>query len=213
MIMSLSRGPGKVAINGVADDFERASLGSNWTLYVGNSSTTGIVASSDMGVLAFSGVHIAAWAGPAVGADQFSEARSSTGLVSNMQHQVFARRRTSDGARYALHYNPEAANNIIPASPQWEIKYDGVASAQTRLIATSSLPAPSPGDTLRLEVRGSSTVELKAYHNGILIMTATDTDANRVISGPPGLVFREFVGASITYPSPVWENWSAGTLL
>ncbi len=204
-MMYFGRGPALTVSTSANDDFERSSLGTNWTATLGSPVT---VNSSDLGAGSFSGVHIATWAGASFLPDQFCEAKIAPDLVSNMQHQVFVRRRSSDAARYAFHYNGEAT-----PSPRWEIKYDGVATEFTYLLATSTDPAPVPGDTLRLEARGTNPVTIKGYHNGVLLLTGTDSTADRITSGPPGLVFRAFVGASLTYPSPVFENWSGGTLI
>lgn len=189
----------------VFDDFNRAApLGSNWTVLLGNAT---IVGSAAFGASAFSGIHIANWVGSTLGADQFAEGVIATGRDPLMQAQVYLRRRAADGARYALHYDFEFAG-------YWEIKYDGVATEFTRSLATSVAAADAPGSVLRLETRGTgASVNLKAYHNNVLIMEADDTHADRITSGPPGLVCREAVGAGLAYPSPVFASFAAGTLL
>lgn len=191
--------------NIVSDNFERPILGSNWNVNLGN---VGIVNQSDIGLTAESGVGIASWVGSSPPADQYSEAIISTSIANNMLTQVFTRRRTSDSARYAFHYNK--GPNVV--TPMWEIKYDGVPTAQTRVLASSTSAAPSPGDVLRLEVRGSNPVELKGYQNGILILSITDSATTAIVSGQPGLTFRLVIGGTTTYPSPVFENWSGGGL-
>jgi hypothetical protein len=208
-MIAKARGYGRVTSGGITDNFERASLGANWTVPIGNA---GIVGSSDLGMLGFVGVHIVLWQGSVLDADQFAEATISTELVAQAQAQVFARRRSSDTARYAFHYNPEGDQQVPP--PQWEIKYDGVPTPDVKLLATDSVTAaPVPGDRLRIEVRGSTTVNIRGYHNGRKVIEANDSSAERIASGPPGLVFRAFVGATLTYPAKVFEDFAAGSLI
>ncbi len=182
------------------DDFERASLGGNWQQNIGSG---GIINNSDLGILSGS-ISINSWVGSTFSNNQFSQAQISTNASSEMQKQVFVRRRSSDAARYAFHYN-------IESSPlRWEIKYDGVPTAQTKLLATNSTaPAPVPGDTLRIEAEGDN---IRGYHNGNLVLSATDSSAEKITSGPPGLTFRLIGNANVSQPEPVFENWSGGSL-
>lgn len=70
------------------------------------------------------------------------------------------------------------------------------------------------GDHIRVEVRGTNPVELKGYRNGLLILTASDTEAVRIdTAGPPGMAYRLTAGFTVTYPTPVYDSWSAGTML
>ena len=190
--------------SGVSDNFNRSSLGPNWLSHLGNAS---IVAGADWGPSAAFGIHITSWTAP-VGVDQFAEATVAAGVNPKMQYQVYVRRRASDAARYGFHYNFEAS------PPRWEIKYDGVPTSLTRIVATSSAPTPGPGSKLRLEARGSgAAVSLKGYHNGTLVCSGDDTNSDRITTaGPPGLVCRAFVGQTITYPSPVWTDFTTGAL-
>jgi hypothetical protein len=204
-VIARSRGYGRTVTDAVADDFQRASLGANWTRPLGDAV---IVNSQSLGAGSFSGVHIAIWNGATQpGANQFAEVRVATD-IGDMQHQPFVRRRTSDGARYGLIYDTDS-------TPFWAIKYDGVPSQDTRLFLAPGYTTPlAPGDVMRLEARGSSPVSLRAYHNGRLVLAVDDSDANRVTSGPPGAAYRATLGApALTYPSPVYETFAAGTLL
>lgn len=198
------QGAGKLVYPVAADDFQRASLGSNWSVILGNSS---IVASADYGLSAAS-IGIATWVGTSLTADQFCEATLAADWDTDLLAQICVRRRSSDSARYAFHYDSDF-NDGNP-TVQWEIKYDGVASQDTRSLAgDTTRPGPVPGDTLRLEIRD---YELRAYHNGELIFNVTDTDASKIASGPPALVGRASVGASIAYPAPVFSSWRGGSL-
>ena len=76
------------------------------------------------------------------------------------------RRRASDNARYGFHWNDESTF-------KWEIKFDGVPTAQTRIVGSAAGTAPQLGDTLRVEARGNV---IKGFHNGVEVVSATDTD-------------------------------------
>ena len=181
---------------GASDSFERAELGSSWTVHVG---VPGTVAGSDLGLLSGS-IAILSWAAP-LPADQFSEAEIAEAIDPRMQRQVFVRRRASDSARYALHYN-------LGVSPQrWELKYDGVPPSQTRLLATAASPSgPVPGDVIRIEAEGET---LRGYKNGRMVIQAADTSSQRIVAGAPGMAF-VLIGASVSRPAPVFERWRGG---
>lgn len=200
-----SRGRGKTLTGVTVDTFERASLGANWTSVLGNPA---IVASSDFGASAFSGIHIATWTGTTPTVNQFAEAVISSGMNAQMQGQVFVRRRTSDSARYAFHYDAE---NLY-----WQIKYDGVPTESVRSLATDAVTAGyATGDTIRIEVRGTgAAVNIRGFRNGRLLLEVDDVHADRITTnGPPGLTIRAFVGASLSYPQAVFESYAVGSLL
>lgn len=204
MLITTLAGPSGPTVS--ADNFERNRLGANWSVPFGPVS---IVNNSDLGLRSASPLGIASWTGSALGADHYSEGQISSDRVSNMLTQVFARRRSSDAARYGFHYANDPGK-----TPEWQIKYDGVPTAQTRILATNrTVPAPRPGDRLRIEVRGSNPVEIRGYHNGVLILTASDTTSSRILNGLPGLAHRLQVNTTTTYPTAVWESWAGGTLL
>ena len=184
-----------------ADDFDRASLGPNWRIHVGD---PGIIGSSDLG-LRSGKFGLLSWAHTwGVGPNQFSEAEISEGSDEGMAKGVYVRRRASDGARYQLHYD----TNGTPAEPRphWQIKYDGVSSPKTRVLAIALSPsAPVAGDVLRIEVQGET---LRGYKNGQLVLTATDS---AISSGTFGVAFTTS-GLVIPLPSRVFERWAGGAL-
>lgn len=208
-------GPGRTISDPVTDNFNRASLGANWTANTGTSDT---VSSTSWGIVTSGTIAVGSWAGtPTPAVDQYAEATIATGwsaATSKLLLGVNVRRRSSDSARYMLSYS----NDPGDADPTtgWVIKYDGVASELTRILLTNTtLGAPVAGDRLRIEARGSgATVTLKGFLNGILIFEGTDTNADRIVTvGPPGLVARVFVGETITYPQACFTDFAAGTLL
>lgn len=187
----------------VYDDFERHSLGPSWTLLVPGS---GIVNQSDLGVVSGTGCAVG-WTASTFAVDQFSETRISLDVNPVMLQQVFVRRRASDNARYGFHWNGD------PGNSRWEIKYDGVPSPQTVILASLNGSGPAPGDTLRLETCGTSPVMLRGFRNGQLLLTAFDSSPQRIVTaGVAGVVSRPMQGSTITPPSPIFESWSGGSL-
>jgi len=131
-----------------------------------------------------------------------------------MLTQVYVRRRTNDLARYGFHFNDENEDGTGIANPRWEIKYDGVPTAQTRILASVPATMPQPGDTLRIEVRGTSPVLIKGFHNGMEVISATDSAHQRITaSGVVGMVSRVRRGGFTAPPnSPVFAGWRGGSL-
>ena len=124
----------------VFDDFERTTgLGHNWTVFAGNSSV-GIVNGSDIGLVSGpSLIGISGWTANIFSADQYSEAQISSNALDSMLKQVFVRRRNSDFARYAFHWNNAFGG-------RYEIKYDGVPTPQVRVLTSVPSTPPLPGD-------------------------------------------------------------------
>lgn len=127
--------------------------------------------------------------------------------------QVFVRRQGGDGARYGFHYNFEAGKG------QWEIKFDGVVSAKTRILATNaSFAPPEKEGTLRIEATENSIsgfYKCPTCQSFSLVLTAADKDPQAILrSGQPGLVSRERVDIplQIKYPTAVFASWSGGNL-
>lgn len=193
------------------DDFERAALGGNWTRFSGSDAE--IVNGSDLGKPASAWVFVG-WTASEFAADQFCEAVIADGRPDTMLTQVYVRRRTSDLARYGFHFNDENEDGTGIANPRWEIKYDGVPTAQTRILASVPATMPQPGDTLRIEVRGTSPVLIKGFHNGVEVVSAADSAHQRITtSGVVGMVSRLRRGGYTAPPnSPVFASWRGGSL-
>jgi hypothetical protein len=181
----------------VSDDFERASLGSNWRVHFGSA---GIVGGSDLGLLSGTFALLSrAASGPR---DQFSEAQVSAN-ADKADKGVFVRRRASDAARYQLHYDTNGTD--ADPRPHWQIKYDGVPTAKTRILASNfSARAPVPGDVLRIEAEGR---EIRGYLNGKLVLSARDA---AIPAGTAGVALLKLGG--VTAPTAIFERWLGGSL-
>jgi hypothetical protein len=193
------------------DDFERVSLGGNWTRFSGSDAE--IVNGSDLGKPTNAWLFVG-WTASEFAADQFCEAVIADGRPVSLLTQVYARRRTNDLARYGFHFNDENEDGTGIANPRWEIKYDGVPTAQTRILASILATMPQPGDTLRIEVRGTSLVNIKGFHNGVEVISAMDSAHQRITtSGVVGMVSRLRRGGYTAPPnSPVFASWRGGSL-
>lgn len=193
------------------DDFERATLGGNWTIVYppAPNDQVRIIGASDLGMgPGTQGFFLVNRTAPVFAADQFCEGTIPTDVTAGWAHQVYVRWRASDRARYGFGYN----NDPNQASfGDWYFKYDGVPTAQTRYFATTpATVTPQPGDTIRLEIRGYT---LRGYLNGTMVLEATDTDATKIADGPPGLAARWANGnTSTAIDVRVWESWAAGSL-
>ena len=194
-----------------ADDFERPTLGPNWTVVYPPppNDQVRVVANSDVGMgPGPQGFFLINRTSPVFSADQFSEATIPTDVTAGWAHQVYVRWRASDRARYGFGYDSD------PNQAQfglWYFKYDGLPTAQTRYFATSPATiTPQPGDTLRVEVRGYT---LRGYLNGTKVLEGTDLDASKIADGVPGLAARWANGNTQTTTTvKVWESWAGGSL-
>lgn len=207
LLMSFAAG----AQDPARDDFERVSLGGDWTRFSG--SNADIVNGSDLGVPTNIWLFVG-WTVSAFAADQFCEAVIAVGRPETLLTQVYVRRRTNDLARYGFHFNDENQDGTGIANPRWEIKYDGVPTAQTRILANVAASMPQPGDTLRIEVRGTSPVLIKGFHNGVEVVSAQDSAHQRITTaGVVGMVSRLRRGGYTAPPdSPVFASWRGGSL-
>jgi hypothetical protein len=193
------------------DDFERPSLGSDWTVIYppAPNSQVQIIDSSDLGMgPGPQGFFIVNWTKQTFSADQFCEATIPADATAGWAHGVSVRWRASDSARYMLAYDNDPNQ---PLYGNWILKYDGVPGPQTRIIANiASTAEPQPGDTLRIEVQGYT---LRGYLNGTKVLEGADTDASKIADGPPGLAARWANGNTSTAANAkVWESWCGGSL-
>lgn len=188
--------PSVLSMSVVSDDFERADLGTNWTVYSG---AVGIVDNRAIGVRSAGGtllgLGLVAWTATMFGTDQFSEAVLSPNIDAQAQFQVFVRRRVSDRQRYGFHWNLSAS--------RWELKRDGGPAAP--VLATASGTPLAAGDVLRIEARGTT---LRGFRNGTLVLTAEDS----VLAGQgePGMALN--VRFVTRFPAPFAERWNGGSL-
>jgi hypothetical protein len=197
----------------VRDDFERAALGSNWTIvYPASGTQVQIIGNSDLGMAPGpEGFFLANWTGSTFAADQWSEAVIPADAAAGWAYQPYVRWRASDRARYGFGLDNDPGQTQY--YNKWYLKYDGVAGSETRMFGLADNMTgrqPGPGDTLRVEIRGYT---LYGYWNGQLMTTAADTAANRIANGVPGLAARVANGnQAITQPAKVWESWAGGSL-
>jgi hypothetical protein len=193
-----------------ADDFERNDLGPDWQIaYPSGGGQVQILGGSDLGMgSGDQGFFLVNWIGSTFTADQFCEATLPADVNPDWIHQVYVRWRASDGARYGFGYDGDP-NQADYGS--WYFKYDGVPSADTRMIATAdAADIPGPSDVLRIEVEEFT---LRGYFNGTLVLEATDVDDTRIADGVPGLAARWATGNGATATAAkVWESWSGGSL-
>lgn len=193
---------GAASATTLSDDFERATLGTNWKSVAYPS---GIINNSDLGL--FSGIFGIVYWSHVIGmpSDQFSQGEISAGLPSDVfSRGVFVRRNATSKARYQLHFDFNGTD--ADPTPQWQLKYDGVPDAHTRLLAVSYTPGvPQAGDLIRIEAQGS---KIRGYLNGQLILSAMD---GVLTGGSPGLSFTT-AGIPISQPEPAFESWQGGSL-
>ena len=185
----------------ISDDFERAALGGNWTIFNGD---VAIINNSDIGVrtrtTTLLGLGIAAWSGTTFAADQFSEAVISQDVNPSADLQVFVRRRQSDGRRYGFFWQAGTSGG------EWVLKLDGGAMPGIVLV-TVPTAKPLPGDTIRIEVRGNS---LRGFHNGQQVISATDLTLTA--PGQPGVALNIARVLDSALPTPMFESWGGGSL-
>lgn len=220
LAVDASDNPNDTSIDGVidmmpadiaSDDFERGQLGSDWTVIFPPppNDQVRIIGGSDLGMgPGPQGFFLVNYTARTFSADQFGEATIPTDVDPQWIHQVYVRSRASDRARYGFGYDGDPGQTNFG---NWMFKYDGVPSAQTRVIAAAQAPmAPQPGDRIRVEIVGFT---LRGYWNGTLVLEATDTDATKIADGVPGLAARWATGNTSTSSDvKVWESWTGGTL-
>lgn len=193
-------GPGSDA-SSASDDFERAQLGPSWNTAFG--SAAGIIGGKDFGALSPGPVSVD-WVPAQFAADQYSEVVVASGKDPNMMVQPHVRRQSGTLARYGFHHNSEKSPQV------WEIKYDGVPTADVRILASLASSAPVAGDVIRIEARGR---EISGYLNGQRILAATDNAPDAILgTGGTGITARLESGTSTTYPTAIAASWTGGSL-
>lgn len=150
------------------DDFERASLGSDWTSRDGSPI---IVSSTEFGRNT-TGLALAEYNTSTQTDDQYCEAELATQDFSVGGGANFGaggvRLQAGTTDRYNLVY--DAADG---AAGQWQLKQDGGAGTAPHIarLPAAYRAAPGAGDILRVEARGN---RIYGYDNGDLILMAQD---------------------------------------
>lgn len=204
-------GPGpssrvSAATDVVSDDFERPALGSDWAVDFGD---VAIIAGSDLGLRSEGPIGLATFMASPFSSDQFSQARLAAGIPEGMLTMVSVRKQAGNpAARYGFTWDGD------PGDEQWILKFDGVPTPQTRILAaTRQVPRPQAGDVLRIEVRGSAPPRVVGLLNGQVVLTAEDRGGDAIRSGGrPALAFRLARGSSTRFPTPVFADWQGGDL-
>lgn len=171
-----------------SDNFNRSSgpLGANWNEQLGSVLE---IASSEVHHGTANARAQAYWVGSTFGADQYSEALvRSSGASTNFYYVcVRCSSNTPSESAYLLRVNGSGSSATIT-------KFIDAAGTNLLSIAETF----STGDTIRLEIRGST---ITAKKNGAVIGTTTDTDRS---TGAPGIaIFGS--GARL-------DNWEGGDL-
>jgi len=160
------------------DNFNRASLGANWT----NAFGTVVINSNTRATGSAAGENDAFYNALTFSADQYAQAVITPSAT--------------DWAGVCVRASVNNSYIFEGTTSQWEIaKY--VAGAFTELTAGSW--TASAGDVFRLEVAGTT---LRAFRNGVLVSTATDSSLS---AGNPGVAFWS-LDASFNAFADDWEG-------
>jgi hypothetical protein len=171
-----------------SDDFERASLGSNWTPLESGMGLS-LFSSSDLGTSNANGQEIY-W-----NADTFSEHQYSEAVVSAGGGELsVAVRMATNGANTRYAWSQEVGSGYNNIEKTVNGSWSTVGSAPSGRVAV--------GDTARIEVDGNSPATIRAVLNGTTVLTVTDSS---ITSGQPGLGFYANTGGR-------FESWAGGDL-
>lgn len=198
----------------ISDDFNRVSIGPNWTINFGASQCQIISANLGMGAGANS-FFLATWTGTQFYADQWCAAQISVDAPSDYLEQVYVRRDNATGARYGFGYDGDPSQ---PNFGEWIFKYDGVAGPSTRVFASSpALVLPEAGDTLMVQISGYT---LRGYIKKLgssiytKVLEGTDTDPSKIPYGSPGLAARLAAGnLPLASPVKIWKSFSGDSTM
>jgi len=186
-----------------SDLFQRAALGSNWT--TNGSAGMEIFASFEAESADLTGLSAAArWTNPLFNADQSSRATIVSNNIMNpivsgnantSRSGVAVRMDTGNANTYYLLFT-NGGNTLLVLAKH-------VAGVETTLVTFPY--AVVAGDVIELQVKGTA---LTALLNGIIVMTATDSD---IASGQPGI----YSVNNGTFPKPQDRplgNWIGASL-
>ena len=184
------------------DNFNRSDglLGSNWTVEDDGLSIAGNAVRQTI-----YGVEVGArYEAASFSNDQYSEAEAVSNNDSNAAIGVSVRV-SADATNYYGVYWSSIASYVFrrTTSDGWQQNIWATGGSGT-LEGQSYVP-PS-GTRVRIEVEGQSTVTVRVYWDDALKWTFTDTSANRVLSGKPGLTGYNNAGTTTI------DNWEGGDL-
>lgn len=195
--LTLALGVGVPGSARATDDFNRASLGANWTVANGSATIfSNQLQCSGSSVKLF-------WSGSPVGPDQFSEFKN----LSSGNWRGIAARCSGTGTNFVGYCIFVARTDGIAGSSRFGY-ISGSGFGEYLDVGTNNVTV-NPGDRIRFEVEGQDTnIVLRFYINGNLTRSLTYaefTPNKRVLnSGAPGLynytgtnLFDDFVGGSL----------------
>jgi hypothetical protein len=180
-----------------ADDFNRASIGSNWRGLVNSLAITG-----DEVRVSGATDNSSFWVKDLGSSDMYSEGvvTENTGWVKPVC------RVQSYGNPNLNHYRA----GWVASSGLWDIERYNLAGGATSLANTSVSPPTGYPYTLRLECETvAGDVELRLYQDGVLKLSTTDTSGSKVLNASnAGLSIRGASGPTVTRVT----NFECGTL-
>lgn len=187
-----------------SDDFNRGSLGSNWT--IANGALT--IDSSSYLIGNSGGDHNwGVWNADTFGADQFSQVKIHNLYAAEGQNGVFVRALNSGRTSYIFSsHTPDGVG-------AWRL-YRVISAGYTFLASGTS--GANVGDILRIEVENiSSVVTISCYGGaaGTTLLTTDagtnpyeDTDGNQLLTGQPGVAIYN------NHSTNLLDDWSGGDL-
>ena len=170
-----------------SDNFNRSSLGSNWTQQPGDSGTV-VITGSAYCAASGSPDAFAYWSVGTFGNDQFAQAKIQN--ITNWGDDAGPAVRMSASANTCYRFV------WLPGTNRWNL--ERVSSGSITNLDYATFPTPQNGDIVKITAIGTS---IRGYINGQLICQATDAN---IASGQPGI----YVGDSTTW----LDDWYASEI-
>lgn len=188
----------------VSDDFERASLGSNWENGRGLYNNMEIFGSSDLQAEdPSSAANACTWIADSFNDNQFSEGTLGQAMPdqTNVYAQVHVRMQPTTSECYLAVAQPNGSGS----TNLW-LEYNDGAGGFPQLASKTVSGTPAVGDTLRIEAEGTT---LRLYWKGNLELTHVETTYN-LTSGDVAIgASRSGGGEEVDVR---WESWQGGDL-
>ena len=156
------------------DDFNRASLGSEYTAIYGLSALT--ITSNQLAAAGSRGVYRNDWTG---GEDQYNKIQLSTVGGTNPDVGVIARMQSGSNTSYAF----DVYASSFGSSSTIEIDKSVNGSVSALIMGTHTFSA---NDNVKITTTGSNPVVVKGYVNDVEVLSYSDSAADRITGGYPG---------------------------